>query len=521
MRMRTKSLTTIRIKGMERVIMVLAIPAMEMDLVMGQALEAALEVEQAQALVLVQEVDQVPEPALVLDLEVKQVPEAALVLEVMVVDPDLSVAIPAVELLVLKTAKHQEAVKHQETAKHREAVKHQEVVKHREAVKSQETVKRREKAAHREKVYLRFLKVEMNKVLILATVGGFLSRFEMNNVRLLQKMGYEVHYAANMKNRIYDFDEDELKNMGIVLHHVEISKNPFHFVSLIKAVRTIKELIRKEGIGLVHCHTPVGGVIGRMAAQKDTYVIYTAHGFHFYKGAPVLNWLLYYPVEYLLSHRTDCLITINREDYERSQKMKCKKCIQIPGEGIQIPAAQSRNSREEGQFRLISVGELNKNKNHEIVIEALSRLQDPNIRYDIFGKGTCRQNLEELIKKYKLQDQVFLRGFDSHIEERLKEADCFVFPSIREGLGMAALEAMACGVPVIASDNRGTREYMESGKNGIVCKSDDVTEFMNAIVKMKEDFVFRRTASENAKITVQRFTVEASEGIMRSVYENV
>lgn len=367
----------------------------------------------------------------------------------------------------------------------------------------------------------------MKKALIIATVGGFLSKFETNDAKLLQEMGYEVHYASDFQNRIYDFDEQELKEDGYVLHHINMRKNPFRIISLIKAIVNVKKVIQQENIELIHCHTPVGGVVGRVASRvckKKLYVIYTAHGFHFYKGAPLLNWLLYYPVEYMLSKYTDCLITINQEDYKRSGRFLNKRNVWIPGVGIDVsrfrPGTEKNISPEQG-FHLVSVGELNDNKNHKTVIKALEVLRDANIYYDIYGKGPGEAKLKKLIVEKGLEEQVRICGYHPRVEAILQQADCFVFPSLREGLGMAALEAMACGVPVIAADNRGTREYMEDGVNGIVCAPRKVLEFARAIQRIKEDENLRKELGSNAQTTVKKFTISENEKIMRRVYEKI
>ncbi len=384
----------------------------------------------------------------------------------------------------------------------------------------------------------------MKKALIVATIGGFLPVSEINNATLLQKLGFEVHYAANMKNRIYEFDEQKLIDRGILLHHVDFSKNPFDFMKLAKCIKKVRKIIEKEQIEVVHCHTPVGGVVGRIAASLSKvrfstksngqtrisfsikfhrpYIIYTAHGFHFYKGAPVLNWICYYPVEYLLSGLTDCLITINQEDYKRAKKMLCKTCVQIPGVGINLnrflPVKKTEKSKK---FRIISVGELNKNKNHSIVIRAMALLKDNDITYEIYGNGSGKKQLEECIRCNHLDSQVHLMGFDMQIEKRLSQADCFIFPSFREGLGLAALEAMACKIPLIVSDNRGVREFAEHEKNCIVCKPDDVQQFAEAIFRIKNDKAFAKMLTEHAYETVQKFSVEESTKVMRMVYEKL
>lgn len=365
----------------------------------------------------------------------------------------------------------------------------------------------------------------MKKALIVATIGGFLPVSEINNATLLQELGYEVHYAANMNIKIYEFDEQKLIDHGFILHHIGFSKNPFQFKKLADGISAVRHIIEEEQIDVVHCHTPVGGVVGRMASHRaktaKPYVIYTAHGFHFYKGAPKLNWLLYYPVEYLLSKITDCIVTINAEDYARAQKMCSKKCIRIPGVGINLKRFVPKEKNEHEKFRIISLGELNKNKNHSTIIKAIASLNDADITYEIYGNGPLKEELQELISSYGLESQVHLMGFTMENEKVLAEADCCVFPSYREGLGLAGLEAMACKVPLIVSDNRGTREYARHGKNAIVCEPGNVTQFAEAIMRIKEEKEYAMQLAENAYETVQSFSAEKSTKIMRRVYEEL
>lgn len=368
----------------------------------------------------------------------------------------------------------------------------------------------------------------MRKVLIAATIGGFLPVTERDNAKLLIEMGCEVHYAANFQNKAYEYDGNVFEELGIICHQVDFSKNPFHLKQLLKCIRELKRILVTEQIELVHCHTPVGGVAARIAAhliRKKTKtcpkVIYTAHGFHFYEGAPVLNWLLYYPVEHLLSKWTDCIVTVNGEDYQRAQKMLCPKCVRIPGVGIDLDRFHPVEIQQSEKFCVVSVGELNKNKNHSVVIKAIAALQDRNIKYEIYGNGPLKTELQTLICSLGLEKQVSLKGFHLQIEQVLQKADLVVFPSIREGLGLAALEAMACGVPLITSDNRGSREYMVHQKNGIVCAYDDVESFANAIAYIKEHPLSAMYMVQEGFETVQRFSIEETRMIMRNVYEEI
>lgn len=374
----------------------------------------------------------------------------------------------------------------------------------------------------------------MKHALIITTISGFVPQFEMNDVKILQENGYTVHYASDFENPIYNIDQQKLQKDGLILHHIDIQKSPFQIKKNSKAFQQLKKIIQTEHIQLVHCHNPMGGVVGRLAAAasgKNPYVVYTAHGFHFYKGAPKKNWILYYTAERILAAVTDRLITINKEDFARANtfRLKWRGCVeQIPGVGVNIkkfrkkPELRERKRKElcipsEG-FHIVSVGELVENKNHAIVIEAIAKLNDADIYYSICGKGPQREALEKLIQTYHLQENVRLLGYRNDIDEVLQSADCFVFPSKREGLGIAAIEALACEVPLIASDNRGSREYMKHLSNGLVCKSDSAADFSGAISQLKNNSALREKMGVCARKTAENFSIEATDKIMRRVY---
>lgn len=370
------------------------------------------------------------------------------------------------------------------------------------------------------------------KALLVTTVSGFLPQFELNNVKLLQELGYEVHYASNFNHPAYkkscNFDE-----LGIRTHPITIRKSPFCFWENLWAFLQLRELILRYGFSLVHCHTPMGGAIARLAAltvKKKPWVIYTAHGFHFYKGAPIWNWL-FYPIERILACFTNCLITINHEDLAYARSFRLGKngfSAWIPGEGIDMETFHAEAGKftkeqlgipEEALF-ILSVGELNKNKNHIAILKAMERLKDPLIYYGICGTGKhkYRKKLLAAAKKCGLENRFRLFGYQEQVEKYLQAADVFAFPSRREGLGMAALEAMASGCPILAADNRGTREFMKDKYTGIVVPPDDISGFADAILQLKNK-QYRMKLSQNCPKRARHFCKEASQKRMSRIYQ--
>lgn len=382
---------------------------------------------------------------------------------------------------------------------------------------------------------------ESNKqALVISTASGFLLKFELDNVRLLQSFGYTVHYAANQNEQAYPFSEEQLEAVGVIFHPITIARSPYMVRYNWKALKQLREIIHTCEIQLIHCHTPVGGVLGRLAAacfrQWNVKVVYTAHGFHFYQGAPLLNNTVYYMVEKLLARATDILVVINHEDYASGKKWKLKKngrIYQIPGVGLdlqhfrpcgKVEKAELRRQNEipEDAFFVLSVGELNENKNHEVILRALPRLRekDKKVIYGICGNGFYWERLHQQIDGCGLNGCVLLFGYCGDVRDYIGMADVMAFPSRREGLGMAALEALSMGVPVVAADNRGTREYMRNGVNGFLCRWNSESEFADSILKIRsmsdEDYEAMRCV---CRASARPFSMRCTHEIMKSVYQ--
>ena len=308
-----------------------------------------------------------------------------------------------------------------------------------------------------------------------------ISQFNMGNIRLLQEMGYEVHVACSFKEgntcdekSIRELKKN-LKEMHVEYFQIDFSRDMKNIGKHLKAYRQVMYLLRKNGYQFMHCHSPIGGVIGRLAAHKThTKAIYTAHGFHFYKGAPVKNWIMYFLIEWVCSFWTDVLITINKEDYAFARRhLHAKKTEYVPGVGIDMGkfSPKTLSAGERASMRaelgigpedkmLLSVGELNQNKNHGVVIRAMAELNDGKIHYVIAGSGGLRAYLEGLSENLGLSSRVHLLGFRRDIAKLYQAADLYIHPSLREGLPVSVMEAIASGCSVICSDIRGNRELV-------------------------------------------------------------
>ena len=381
------------------------------------------------------------------------------------------------------------------------------------------------------------------KMLMLSTTAAMSEQFNKNNILILEKLGYEVTVAGNFKkgNPIPD---DRIRDFCVWLrehngksYHIPATRKVYDLVNNTKALLKVIKLIRHEHYAFIHCHTPIGSVIGRIAGYiTKTPVIYTAHGLHFFKGSPIRIWILYYPVEKFFSRFTDIMILINYEDYNRVKKhFHAKKVVHISGVGIDTEDFYShRKNRdvmrasfgiEDNDFLLVSVGELSSRKNHEVIIKALHELGRKDIKYLIAGHGQGKDNAEEhlkkLIKEYNMDDVVKLLGFRDDVQDIYAAADALAFPSKREGLGLAGIEAMASGLPIITSNINGINEYSIHKKTGFSFAPDDVFGFAKGIAYMAKHRDWSKRVGEKNIERAKKYDYHKIDELMENIYKSI
>ncbi|MCO4633244.1 putative glycosyltransferase EpsD [Streptococcus infantarius subsp. infantarius] len=339
----------------------------------------------------------------------------------------------------------------------------------------------------------------MRKVLYVATYGDFFSSFQINNMKLWQELGCEVHCAADFSDKNYNRFTDKIDAIGVKKHQVDFVRTPFSFKN-IKAFFQLKRIMTNENINILDTHNPVASILSRIAANLIGIdkVMYTVHGFFFYKGASLKKIFLFKPVEFFMARLTDVLIVTNLEDYEAAQKMKVRENVYyVPGVGVEteeisnLSVNVSNKKKElgipENSFVLCSVGECIKRKNHESAIRAFSKIYTPDMYYIVVGDGLLFEHLNALVKELKLEKNVLLPGYRKDANEILKISDLYLFPSYQEGLSVALMQAMAAGLPVVASRIRGNVDCIIDGKGGITVSPTDIDEMSNAISLLRHN----------------------------------
>ncbi len=363
----------------------------------------------------------------------------------------------------------------------------------------------------------------MAKRILITSTDLMMVQFLVPHVINLSENGFYVEIACSNVGGRVDEIHNKLKNYVKKIHIVRLKRSPLAPINF-AGYHDMKRIINSGHFNLIWTNEPVMGVVTRLAARtarkNGSKVMYMTHGFHFYKGAPKKNWLIFYNIEHWASRLCDVITTINREDYQRAKKMHTPVVKYIHGIGINPDRLSKVNKRtdirqelqlNEDDFLCISVGELNENKNHQVVIKALGQLKDPNIHYIICGKGDQLENLKKLAEEKGIRNNSHFLGYRLDVVDICKQADVFIFPSHREGLGVAPLEAMFCGIPLITSDIRGPVDFMVDGKTGYLCAPDDVNSFAIKIRKLKDDPKLREEMGNNNKKAVLPFLLDNSE----------
>lgn len=371
------------------------------------------------------------------------------------------------------------------------------------------------------------------KVLFVATVvKTHIMQFHIPYLKLFQDMGWETAVASRND---YEDPGDCVIPCCDTFYDIPFERMPWKRKNL-RAYRMLKEIIDREHYDIIHCHTPVGALIARLAAldarKRGTKVIYTAHGFHFFTGAPLQNWLLFYPPERLLAPVTDVLITINREDYARAcKRLPAKQIAYVPGVGI--PTDKFRNLQMDRQekrralgfgeddFLILTVAEMTRNKNHITVLNALAALKDreefSHMHYLIVGRGEMWASLEESAKTLGISGHVHFLGYRSDAPELYRSCDLFAFMSFREGLSVALMEAMSSAMPIVCTKIRGNTDLIADKVSGRFCENTPAA-LADMLVQMYHDPEGRRKLGQAASERAMLFDEKTVHEKMKQIY---
>ena len=372
----------------------------------------------------------------------------------------------------------------------------------------------------------------MKKVLFVATVvKKHIMVFHLPYLEWFHQNGFEVHVCARND---YDNKVDCKIPFCDKYYDLPFERSPAN-INNVKVYKQLSHIINTYQYDIIHCHTPMGGALTRLASRdarrNGSKVIYTAHGFHFYQGASLLNWLFYYNAEKWLSRFTDILITINQEDFQRAKNFRMNRLEYVPGVGVDTSkfSINSINKFEkrknlglpEDAIVILSVGEINKNKNHELVLNSIKKIEHEKVFYVICGQGPNDEHLLKMSEKYGIGNNLKLLGFRNDINEIYKIADIFAFPSLREGLSIALMESMTSSLPVVCTNIRGNRDLIDHNKGGFVVNPESVDDFAEALQKLvsNEDLRMQMGRYNNQRIIT--YDIHSVMKQMSEIYNTV
>ncbi|MFC0216467.1 glycosyltransferase family 4 protein [Paenibacillus chartarius] len=365
------------------------------------------------------------------------------------------------------------------------------------------------------------------KVLFVATVDYHFRAFHLPHMQWFQEQGWEVHVAARGNLELPYTD----RKFDLPFH-----RSPFRLHN-VKAYRELKSIMNEQQYDIVHCHTPVGGVLARLAARaarrKGTKVLYTAHGFHFCKGAPLPNWLVYYPIEKLLARFTDRLLTINAEDYRRAvdDRFGAVRIEHVHGVGVNTDRFKPLTPERKLEARaargyapddvlMFYAAEFNKNKNQQLLLQALSQVKQelPHAKLLLAGVGPLQETAKTLAKQLGIAEQVEFLGYRTDIDELLPLCDIAVASSLREGLPVNIMEAMSCGLPVVATHNRGHDELVRDGVNGYLVAPGDHILMAGRLKELAMSAQQRKRMGDESLRRVERYSLNRVRAEMTEIY---
>lgn len=370
------------------------------------------------------------------------------------------------------------------------------------------------------------------KILLTASVLSHICQFHKPLIGLLKEAGHSVHIAA--RDNLAEKNGLSLPEVDAV-YNINFHRSPFSPKN-IPAYKELKKIIDREQFDIIHCNTPAVGVLTRLAARQTrkkngTKVFYTAHGFHFYKGAPLKNWLMYYPIEKFMCQYTDTLITITEEDYNLARKQFAVHTVRTHGVGASSARFYPVSDNEKSQIRenlglnvqetiILCTGELLKNKNQATLLRALPSIlaKYPNVRVLLAGNGSEKENLEQLIETLGITGNVALLGYRTDLDQLVKAADIIVSCSFREGLPLNIMEGMLCAKPIVASINRGHKELITHEKHGLLFPAGDSQGLSIAVLYLLNTPEHARKFSNTGSIKAQKYTDTAVIKELKHIY---
>ena len=364
------------------------------------------------------------------------------------------------------------------------------------------------------------------KILFVASIEQHILSFHLPFINQLISEGHRVDAAVCM-----NANRDEVRE-GISWRHIEFSRSPLG-LSNIGAFIALINLLKKEKYDLIHVHTPVASFLGRLAAvlTQTRPVLYTVHGFHFYTGAPLLNWVVYYTAEMISRRWTDAIIVINKADFFQAQQLGYvagRTVFPVAGVGVELTrfscSSDSTTLRkewglDENAVVVVWIGEYTENKNHPFLFAGWKIVEEKftNAYLILVGDGPRRNKLSTLAAQMGLKRVRFL-GFRTDIPNIINAADIGTLVSMREGLPRSIMEFMAAGKPVVATQIRGNVDLVNDGSTGFLVAPGDIQRLAGRFICLISDRILRERMGQEARKAIPAFSVTNVNAQLHRIY---
>lgn len=369
------------------------------------------------------------------------------------------------------------------------------------------------------------------KLLVVTTVPITIRSFLLPYIQHFKNLGWQVDGMAQGISAT-----PECVSACDRVWDIQWSRNVLDPRNLLAGVSRVQAVVKAGNYDLVHVHTPIAAFVTRYALKDfpKTKVIYTAHGFHFYRGGNFLKNAIFFNLEKLAGGWTDYLITINREDEtvaKKNQFLASERIYFTRGIGVdtnyytdsRVADSDVRRVRQELNLAtddslLLSIAEFTPRKRHRDLIEALAKLSHPQVHLALAGEGPLKDEIKQLAVKLGIVERVHFLGFRTDIPTLIQAASAVLLISQQEGLPRSVMEAMCLNTPVIGSDIRGTRDLLEDGC-GLLVDVGDTEAIAQAMAQVVEEPEKSAIMAQKAQAKIADYDLQQIIEQYSSIYQ--
>ncbi|RUT03103.1 glycosyl transferase family 1 [Dulcicalothrix desertica PCC 7102] len=376
----------------------------------------------------------------------------------------------------------------------------------------------------------------MTKLLMVTTVPITLNGFLLPFARYFRNQGWQVDamslQTSAMSECVENFDN---------VWDVDFSRNPLDPQNLIVAPRQIQQVLEKQEYDIVHVHTAVAAFVTRLAfsrlkKQPKPKLIYTVHGFHFFRGNKFTKNAIFLTFEKIAAPWTDYMVVINGEDEEAAKRHRLispERLYYMPGIGVDlnyynpdqvsqadIQAVRKEIGLESEDVMILASAEFNPGKRHRDMLRAFAKLGRPNVHLAFAGTGPLFEEMQGLAADLGIKKQVHFLGHRRDMPTLMRASIATLMASEREGLPRSVMESLCLETPVIGADTRGIRDLLADGC-GLIVPVGDIEGFAAAMTWVVNNPEAARQTAKRGKERMNNYDVRHIIKLHENLYADV